>query len=120
MLTFRLNPRVATKSAGGKRVAVDPAVISSAAATKLSEKILAKGGAGLFAVHENLVDLVWGAERPPRPKNPVRVHDIQFAGQPFTEKLDNLRKELDKKNSAGLVVSMLDEIAWLFNLRGTE
>jgi Xaa-Pro aminopeptidase len=31
-----------------------------------------------------------------------------------------LRKELDKKKSAAMVISMLDEIAWLFNLRGSD
>ena len=35
-------------------------------------------------------------------------------------KLDELRKELDKKKSSGFIVSMLDEIAWLFNLRGND
>lgn len=44
----------------------------------------------------------------------------KYAGKSFEEKLTELRKELDKKKTAGMVVSMLDEIAWLFNLRGSD
>ena len=46
--------------------------------------------------------------------------DEKFAGKPYKEKLDDLRKELKKKKTAGMVISMLDEIAWLFNLRGSD
>jgi Xaa-Pro aminopeptidase len=44
----------------------------------------------------------------------------QFAGKDVKTKLDELRKELERKKSSGFVVSMLDEIAWLFNLRGND
>ena len=41
-------------------------------------------------------------------------------GKPFEEKLEDLRKTLTEKKSSGMVVSMLDEVAWLFNLRGSD
>ena len=66
------------------------------------------------------MDEIWGPDRPPRPNNPVMVLPVEFAGQPFQEKIEAVRKELEKKKSPGFVVSMLDEIAWLFNLRGSE
>ncbi len=69
---------------------------------------------------KNLVDSVWGSDRPKRTNNPVIVLGEEYAGQPFSEKIENLRKELEKKKSPGFVVSMLDEIAWLYNLRGSE
>lgn len=43
-----------------------------------------------------------------------------MTGKPFEEKLTELRKELTEKKSSGMVVSMLDEVAWLFNLRGSD
>ena len=46
--------------------------------------------------------------------------DEKYAGKSFNDKLTDLRKEVDKKKCAGMVVSMLDEIAWLFNLRGSD
>lgn len=99
---------------------MDPSLISSSTAEKLAEKIKEGGGAGLEAVKENLIDLVWGEERPARPTEPVVLHLQQYAGKDTSEKLAELRKELEKKKSKGFVVSMLDEIAWLFNLRGND
>ena len=73
-----------------------------------------------MAVDANLVDQVWAAGRPARPREPIKVLDVQFAGKRFEEKLDDLRKELKKRKRAGFVVATLDEIAWLFNVRGSD
>jgi Xaa-Pro aminopeptidase len=103
----------------GKVVGVDPTVVTGADARKLAEKIKKKGGE-YKAVEANLVDLVWGDKRPARPREKVRVQPTEYAGKGFEEKLEELRKELEKRKSVGFVVSMLDEIAWLYNLRGSE
>lgn len=44
----------------------------------------------------------------------------KYSGKSFEDKIEDLRKELEKRKSLGFVVSMLDEVAWLFNLRGSE
>ncbi|KAI9818502.1 MAG: hypothetical protein M1827_000561 [Pycnora praestabilis] len=110
----------AEQSEGGKTVGVDPTVITAPDARKLMEKIKKKGGGDLIGVKDNLIDLVWGKERPPRPNEKVKVLSKDFAGKSFDDKLEDLRKELDKKKSPGFIISMLDEIAWLFNLRGND
>jgi Xaa-Pro aminopeptidase len=103
-----------------KVVGVDPTVISAPDARKLSEKIRKSGGKELLAVKDNLIDIIWGKDRPFRPDQPVRLLEPKFAGMEVKTKIEELRKELDKKKSSGFVVSMLDEIAWLFNLRGND
>ncbi|KAI1375761.1 aminopeptidase-like protein [Hypoxylon crocopeplum] len=110
----------ADQAAGGKVVAVDPTLLTSGTAKKLSEKIKKSGGKELAPVEVNLVDKVWGDHRPPHPNEPIIVLGENFAGKDVKTKLANLRKELEKKKSLGFVVSMLDEIAWLFNLRGND
>ncbi|KAL8635988.1 MAG: hypothetical protein Q9228_006571 [Teloschistes exilis] len=110
----------AEQSEGNHSVGVDPRLITAPQARKLAEKIKKKGGASLVGIKENLVDLVWGDEQPSRPNEKVSVLDLKYAGKKFEEKIEDLRKELDKKKSAGLIISMLDEIAWLFNLRGND
>lgn len=50
------------------------------------------------------MDIVWGKDKPSRPNEKVKVLKSEFAGKTFQEKLEDLRKELDKKKSAGLVV----------------
>ncbi|KAL2270455.1 hypothetical protein VTJ83DRAFT_2639 [Remersonia thermophila] len=110
----------AEEAAGGKVVGVDPSLIPSSVAEKLDESIQKAGGAGLRAVAENLVDLVWGDARPARSSNPVALLPDRYSGKDTAAKLADLRKELDKKKAAAFVLSMLDEIAWLFNLRGSD
>ncbi|CAK7263689.1 hypothetical protein SEPCBS119000_000610 [Sporothrix epigloea] len=111
---------VAAESVGGKFVGVDPTLLSSSTAKKLAEKIKKSGGGDLVAITANLVDKVWATERPSRPAEPVAVLATTYAGKSIKSKLADLRKELKKKNAAGFVVSLLDEVAWLFNLRGND
>lgn len=110
----------AESAEGQKTVAIDPSLLSASAAKKLEEKIKRKGGKALLPLSENLIDLVWGEQRPPRPALPVSVQGMDLAGKSVTDKLQDLRKELEKKQASGFVVSMLDEVAWLFNLRGND
>lgn len=110
----------AEQSSGGKIVAVDPSLLAGSAAKKLAEKIHKCGGSDLLPLDENLVDAVWHESKPPRPLEPITVHPEHLAGKSVREKLTDIRKELDKKHSPGFLVSMLDEVAWLLNLRGRD
>lgn len=75
----------------------------------------------LVSIARNLVDAVW-QDRPPRPVEPVTVQPSQYTGMSVDEKLANIRESLKtgKHKAVGLVANMLDEVAWLFNLRGTD
>lgn len=110
----------AEHSSGGKNVAVDSSLIPSSAAKKLQEKIHKCGGAALVPLQENLVDIVWSDGRPAHPCEPVIVLNEKLTGRNVQSKLRDLRQDLGKRKAAGIVVSMLDEIAWLFNLRGSD
>ncbi|KAJ5833519.1 hypothetical protein N7474_001830 [Penicillium riverlandense] len=104
---------------GGKAVGVDPSLITASGARKLAET-LEKNGSSLVGIQQNLVDSVWGKDRPPRPSEKVRVHPNKYAGKSFQDKVADLRKELETKKKGAFFISMLDEIAWLFNLRGSD
>lgn len=110
----------AGQSAGGKTVAVDSTLLPGSAAKKLNDQIRKSGGADLVPIDENLVDLVWADSRPARPSQPIRVHPNDVAGKSVEMKIVELRQELAKKNCPGFFISMLDEVAWLFNLRGSD
>jgi Xaa-Pro aminopeptidase len=96
--------RTAEQSKGGKTVGVDPTIITAGDARKLADKIRKKGGRDLKPVTENLVDVVWGKDRPVRPNKPVMVHPIEFSGKSIANKLTELRKELDKKKCSAFIV----------------
>lgn len=64
----------------------------------------------------NLVDEVWGESRPEPPKQPTRVHDIKYAGVDVPAKLSFVRSLLSENGCDAVVISMLDEVAWLLNM----
>jgi len=76
----------------------------SADARKLAEKLKKKTGGQLIGLTTNLVDEVWGKDRPSRTNEKARVLDLKFTGKKFQEKIEDLRKELEKKKSAGLII----------------
>ncbi|KAI7867803.1 peptidase M24, structural domain-containing protein [Spinellus fusiger] len=103
----------------GSRIGVDPTLISAPEASQLGEELKAKGSCWV-PIHTNLVDAAWGKDRPSPPKDLVFVHPIQFAGKSHQEKLRDLQTHINNKHAFGVIVSALDEIAWLFNLRGSD
>ncbi|KAG0707891.1 peptidase M24, structural domain-containing protein [Suillus ampliporus] len=103
----------------GTRIGIDPTLISAVEAESL-KKSLEPRGSELISLQQNPVDIVWGKDRPTRPQNSVFPLDVKYAGEAFQSKLKRLREEITKKNAVASVVTLLDEVAWLFNLRGTD
>jgi len=60
-------------------------------------------------VTDNLVDIIWGSDRPSRSEQNIKPLDIKYTGKASDEKIEDLRKELDKKKGAGLVLCMSPE-----------
>jgi Xaa-Pro aminopeptidase len=84
------------------------------------EKALAQAGLKLISLDQDPIDLVWGRDRPKLPPTPVRIHPQTFAGETVQDKLDRLRQRFKAEKVQGLLVTALDEIAWLLNLRGSD
>ncbi|XP_070541372.1 xaa-Pro aminopeptidase 1-like isoform X2 [Ptychodera flava] len=103
----------------GSRVGVDPFLLSHEQ-WKQIQKHLKIAGQTLVAVNQNLVDIVSGDERPLPPNAPVQVLDMKYAGESWEDKVINIRKQMKEKMAEYLVVTALDEVAWLFNLRGSD
>ncbi|TPX58919.1 hypothetical protein SpCBS45565_g07872 [Spizellomyces sp. 'palustris'] len=101
------------------KVGVDPKLFTVGAARQLAEA-LTKEGHSLVSIHENLVDKVWGAAQPSMPPHKVVVHPIAYSGKSSEVKIAALREQIEKKKTYGFIVTALDEIAWLFNLRGSD
>jgi len=99
------------------RIGIDATLITASDAETIN-KALEPVGSTLVPV-ENLVDAVW-TDRPPRPHNAVFHLNEKYSGQSPAGKVKALRDELAKKKYQAIVVNMLDEVAWLFNLRGSD
>ncbi len=98
-------------------VAVDGAVMALAAARQLEERLRARE-ARLVTDRDLLAD-VWEG-RPALPGNPVYQHLPPHATVSRAEKLGQLRATLQEKGADWHFIATLDDIAWLFNLRGSD
>uniref|UniRef100_A0A452YGM1 Creatinase N-terminal domain-containing protein n=1 Tax=Aegilops tauschii subsp. strangulata TaxID=200361 RepID=A0A452YGM1_AEGTS len=104
----------------GSRVGIDPFLFSSDAAEELKAAISDKNHELILIRDFNLVDEIWGESRPAPPNEPTRVHAIKYAGVDVASKLSFVRSQLDENGCDTVVISMLDEVAWLLNMRGSD
>ena len=106
------------------KVGADPFVMSPKL-WRLYKNSIEKEGHKLVPVTPNIVDTLW-YNRPSLPRNNIYPLPIKFTGKDSMTKLREIRQNLkiigsDKdSNNYVLIVSMLDEIAWLTNLRGSD
>ena len=67
--------------------------------------------------HGNLVDTLWGADRPAIPTSPFRIHPIEYAGMTIQEKVAHIRKCMTEESATLCVFPALDDVAYLLNVR---
>ena len=72
-----------------------------------------------LCIGDDPADELW-KNRPDIPTNPIEIQPLEYAGETCESKIARLRKALQEAGAEGTVVSQLDEIAWLLNLRGTD
>lgn len=98
-------------------VAVDGAVMALASARQLQERLRAREVRLLTQL--DLLEQVWDG-RPALPSNPVYQHLPPHATVSRAEKLGELRRTLTERGVDWHFIATLDDIAWLFNLRGSD
>ena len=67
----------------------------------------------------DLLDKVW-EDRPSLPKEKVYLLDEKFSGESLESKLKRLREKMKEKNATVHILSTLEDIGWLLNLRGND
>ncbi len=83
------------------------------------EAALATRGARLVAVEGNPIDAVWADQPAPSPA-PALVHAEEFAGESSEAKRATIAEGLVARKLDATVITALDSIAWLLNIRGTD
>ncbi|KIY93943.1 X-Pro aminopeptidase, partial [Monoraphidium neglectum] len=105
----------------GTRVGIDPFCHTVDAVRSLRTKLQARGKELVPLLADgNLVDAAWGDAQPELPLSPLRVHALQWAGQGVADKLAAMRQKMKAAEAGALLVTGLDEVAWLLNLRGSD
>ena len=67
-----------------------------------------------------LVDQVWTQDRPALPNTPAWILNAAYAGRTPSEKLAQVRADLTEKGCTAMLVTKLDSLAWLLNLRASD
>ncbi len=67
----------------------------------------------------DLVDAIW-QDRPPVSAEPAWLLDICYAGQSREDKIAAMREKLSEEKAEWLILTGLDDIAWLLNIRGND
>jgi Xaa-Pro aminopeptidase len=68
----------------------------------------------------DLIKPLWTENRPAIPADKLYPYAADFAGETVESKLARMREQLAKKKADAMIISALDEIAWLLNIRGND
>lgn len=101
----------------GDKVGIDGWVNTTAEAENLQKQLQAYG---LQLVStEDPFQRIW-KDRPSLPLNPPFILPLSYAGKNCTEKIAEIREQIFLNHADAILLSALDEIAWILNLRGSD
>ena len=99
------------------KIAVNPEMYSVNGYREL-KATLEEGGLSLVSI--DLISPLWTEGRPAIPTSLLYEYEEKYAGESVASKLARVRKVLQERHCQALVVSALDEIGWLLNIRGKD
>lgn len=103
----------------GDRIAINARLWSASSIKSMKEKL---GDTGpILDLSRTLEEDLWEKNnRPGASTEEVFIHDLSFAGRTLTEKVARVRNELEEYEADYHLITTLDDIAWLLNLRGYD
>ena len=113
-----VNDWVAEHMGEGKVLGYCAEVMPVAQFRALDEACAAKGAK--MADLPNVIDEAWGADRPALPTSEAWLMDVAHAGRTVEQKLTALREKLAEHKCTAMLVTKLDSVAWLLNLRAAD
>lgn len=72
-----------------------------------------------ISMDKDLLEEVWD-NRPSLPQDKIFIHDEMYAGKSASEKINEVRKSMKESEVQSYLLTSLDDIAWLFNIRGND
>ncbi|CAH1176444.1 unnamed protein product [Phaedon cochleariae] len=106
--------------AKGGRIGLNPKLVSEHMWKELTSEL--KGSLlTLVAMNISMVDIIWPtAERGVKRSKDAFVLETEYTGKNYTTKIKEIRRELEEIGADAMVVTSLDEIAWLLNIRSRD
>ena len=100
------------------KIAIDPHLHSIKDIESI-KKITNKNNAEIKYLQINPIDKLWH-NQPQRPSSKAFEYALEFSGESVEEKIFKIQKILKRNNCDFFILSSLDSIAWLLNLRGND
>lgn len=108
---------LAEELADGAALGFDGRTMTYAAADRLAKTLAEKNVK--VAYEDDLVGMIW-QDRPPLSENPAWLLAAEYAGESRESKIARIRDDMKNKGVDVFVLTSLDDIAWLLNLRGND
>ena len=102
----------------GGQVGLDSMLFSYNRFRKLQERLKGQGIV-INKIQTNLVDEIW-QDQPELPDAPIKPYPIEFSGVTVESKLSQLREKMVSEKVDVNIITNLDGIAWLYNIRGND
>jgi Xaa-Pro aminopeptidase len=102
----------------GDRLGYDPR-LHTVSEVKGLLKCAGQAGAELVPVEPNPLAALW-TDRPAQPPRAIELHPIAYAGVEAGAKIAEVQQTLIRDKQDAVVITALDSIAWLFNIRGSD
>lgn len=117
---LELEDWIVTNMKNGAVIGVDALLVPNGQAAEMKAKF-DKVGITLVAVAENPVDKVWiECGRPTEACSPIVPMDISTTGKSHEDKIAAIQEYITANEGVALLVTMLDDVAWLLNIRGND
>ncbi|MBU5426095.1 aminopeptidase P family protein [Tissierella pigra] len=101
----------------GDTIGFDGKVYSQFAVENLEKEF--KGKNIKFIDEYDLVGEIW-TDRPSLPTEEAFIHELKYTGKTGKEKIEEVRAEMKKQGADYFLIGSLDDIAWLYNIRGRD
>ena len=95
----------------------DGRVMNAQMVEKIKERLESKQASISF--EEDLIGQIW-EDRPSLPEEPVWILEETYAGKSASQKILELRQEMEKAKATLHILTTVDDIAWLLNIRGND
>lgn len=108
---------LAAELPAGSVVGADGACLSFAEADDTERKLAVYGIE--YRLTQDLIERVW-ADRPALPDHPLFLHPEEYSGASAKERIEAVRGKLRAQGANATIITMIDELAWVCNVRGND
>lgn len=108
---------LASELPSGAVVGADGACLALAEANDTAQKLAVYGID--YRLSQDLLTEVW-PDRPEIPTKPLFLHPEEYTGASAADRIAAVRARLQSQGANATIITMIDELAWVFNIRGYD